>query len=409
MAIELYEHQKKAIGQLKSGAILCGGVGSGKSRTALAYYYIKECGGQLKVNGEGGYSPMRRSKPLYIITTARKRDTLEWDQEMAPFLLSRDISKSTLSTPVVVDSWNNIKKYADVENAFFIFDEQRVVGYGTWSKSFIKIARKNRWILLSATPGDTWSDYAPVFIANGFYRNITEFRTRHVVYDRFAKYPKIKGYINTGILTKHRKDILIFMPVERSVNYHHKVVYVDYNKEMYEDAYKRRWNIFKEKPAKDASEMCYIYRRIVNSDKSRIEAIRNLLGKHDRVIIFYNFDYERFLLRHYLREWKVRTGEWSGHKHDPLPKSKKWVYLVQYTAGSEGWNCTETNAIVFFSQNYSYKIMTQAAGRIDRINTPYKDLYFYHLESKAPIDLGIKRALKNKRNFNEKSFNLTLF
>ncbi len=409
MAIELYEHQKRAIEQMKSGAILCGGVGSGKSRTALAYYYIKECGGKLKINGEGEYSPMRRPKPLYIITTARKRDTLEWDQELVPFLLSRDISKSTLATPVYVDSWNNIKKYDGVENAFFIFDEQRVVGYGTWSKSFIKIARKNRWILLSATPGDTWSDYAPVFIANGFYKNITEFRARHVVYDRFAKYPKIKGYVNTGVLTKHRKDILVFMPVERAVQYHHKTVNVDYNKTLYDRASKERWNVYKDLPAKDISELCYVYRRIVNSDNSRLEALRKLTEKHDRLIIFYNFDYERYLLRHYLKEWKMRVGEWSGHKHDPLPKTKKWVYLVQYTAGSEGWNCTQTNAIVFFSQNYSYKIMTQAAGRIDRINTPYKDLYFYHFESRAPIDMSIKKALKNKKNFNEKSFELTLF
>ena len=404
MSVELYEHQQRAVEQLKSGAILCGGVGSGKSRTALAYYYIKECGGSIRVNGEGSYSLMKDPKPLYIITTARKRDTLEWDEELVPFLLSRDISKSTLATKVVVDSWNNIKKYKDVKGAFFIFDEQRVVGYGTWSKSFIQIARNNHWILLSATPGDTWNDYAPVFIANGFYRNITEFRERHIVYDRFSKYPKIKKYVYTGVLLKHRDDILVYMPVERDTKHHHETVPVSYNKAKYDDAQTRRWDIFKEKPARDASEMCYVYRRIVNSDKSRIDAMKNIMSKHDKVIVFYNFDYERYLIRYHVKQWKIRIAEWSGHKHEQIPKTEKWVYLVQYTAGAEGWNCTDTNAIIFFSQNYSYKVMTQAAGRIDRINTGFHDLYYYHLESSAPIDKAIKRALRNKKTFNEKSF-----
>lgn len=404
MAVELYDYQEEAMEKLKSGAILWGGVGSGKSRTAIAYFYVKECGGRIKMHGTGTYSLMRRPKPLYIITTARKRDTLEWEQELVPFLLSTDISKSTLGTPVVVDSWNNIKKYEDVIDAFFIFDEQRVVGYGAWSKAFIKIARHNHWILLSATPGDVWNDYAPVFIANGFYKNISEFRERHIVYDRFAKYPRIKKYVNTGVLTKHRNDILVPMQREIMRSRHHEIVSVSYNEDLYKTVSANRWDVFKNKPARDASEMCYIFRRIVNSDPSRMDAVKEILGRHDRVIIFYNFDYERFLIRHHVKEWKVRLAEWSGHRHDPLPNTKKWVYLVQYTAGAEGWNCTQTNAIIFYSQNYSYKIMTQAAGRIDRVNTKYNDLYFYHLESDSEIDRSIKRALKNKKSFNEKSF-----
>lgn len=132
--------------------------------------------------------------------------------------------------------------------------------------------------------------------------------------------------------------------------------------------------------------------------------MKNIMSKHDKVIVFYNFDYERYLIRHYVKQWKVRIAEWSGHKHEQIPKTEKWVYLVQYTAGAEGWNCTDTNAIIFFSQNYSYKIMTQAAGRIDRINTGFHDLYYYHLESSAPIDKAIKRALRSKKTFNEKSF-----
>lgn len=411
MGVQLYEHQKDAVNKLKTGAILCGGVGSGKSRTALAYYFTKVCMGSLEVNGLGEYSFMKKPLNLYIITTARKRDTGEWRDELLPFMLTTNAKENPLGVEIKVDSWNNIKKYSDVSGAFFIFDEQRVVGYGAWSKAFISIAKKNQWILLSATPGDTWLDYAPVFIANGFYKNITEFRERHVVYDRFAKYPKVKKYVNTGRLQAQRKDILIYMPVDRKVLQHHKRVKVSYDLSRYcsvtidpKTGSERRWDIFKEKPLRDASELCYVYRRIVNSDKSRIDAVLEIMKKHDKVIIFYNFNYERHMLRHFLKMTKIRLAEWSGHKHETIPDTDKWVYIVQYTAGAEGWNCTDTNAIIFFSQNYSYKIMTQAAGRIDRINTPYSELYYYHLESDSGIDRAIKQALNKKRSFNEKSF-----
>lgn len=411
MGIELYEHQKEAIEKLKTGAILCGGVGSGKSRAALAYYLIKVCDGSVKINGQSSYSPMKNPKDLYIITTARKRDTHEWEDELLPFSLTVHKEQNPMGVNVKIDSWNNIKKYKEVTNSFFIFDEQRVVGYGAWSKNFIEIAKLNDWILLSATPGDTWLDYAPVFIANGFYRNITEFRERHVVYDRFSKYPKVKKYVNQNILVRRRNDILVYMPVERKVLHHHEQVKVSFSKERYDSVIKdpktntpRRWNIFKDQPIRDASELCFVYRRIVNSDISRINAIKELMKKHNKLIVFYNFDYERFMLRHFLKEKNVKLAEWSGHKHEPIPDDDKWIYIVQYTAGAEGWNCTDTNAIVFYSQNYSYKIMVQAAGRIDRINTPFSDLYFYHLESDSSIDKAIKRALNNKKNFNERSF-----
>ena len=399
MAIELRPYQLEAIKRMKNGCILCGGVGSGKSRTGLAYYFIQN-GGQ--VNTEN-YIPMKNPKDLYIITTARKRDTLEWEGEFAPFLISTD-DDGYYDNKVVVDSWNNIKKYIDVTDAFFIFDEQRVVGSGAWVKAFLKICKSNEWILLSATPGDTWSDYIPVFIANGFYKNKTEFIREHIVYSRFVKYPKVDRYLNTGRLIRLRKRILVNMYFERSTVSHHEDVWCNYDIRKYKELGKERWNPYKDEPIVNASELCYTWRKIVNSDESRQVALLELFKKHPKMIVFYNFDYELDILRDLYYGDNVEVAEWNGHKHQEIPNSDKWLYLVQYNAGAEGWNCITTNTIVFFSQNYSYKMIEQARGRIDRMNTPYTDLYYYHLKSKAPIDLAISRAIKNKKKFNEMKF-----
>lgn len=397
MAIQLYDYQLEAVEKMRNGCILCGGVGSGKSRTSLFYYY-KQCGGQYNTEK---YIRMKQPKDLYIITTARKRDTLEWEGELSHFLLTKNPEIAIYDHKIVIDSWNNIKKYADVENAFFIFDEQRVVGYGAWTKSFLKIARHNEWILLSATPGDTWSDYIPVFIANGFYRNKTEFTREHIVYSRFSKYPKVDRYINTGRLIRLRNRILVDMDFKRQTISHNEDVFVQYDMQMYRSIGKTRWNPFTDKPIKTASELCYTWRRVVNSDVSRQVKLLELYEKHPKMIVFYSFDYELDILKGLYYGPDVEVAEWNGHKHQPIPDGERWVYLVQYTAGAEGWNCIKTDTIVFFSQNYSYKILEQSRGRIDRLNTPYTDLYYYHLKSKASIDIAISRALKNKKNFNE--------
>lgn len=393
----LYDYQFDAVNDMKNGCILNGGVGSGKSRTSL-YYYFKEQGGSINPD----YIPMKNPKDLYIITTARKRDTLEWEQELTHFLLSTNPEKNELyDNKIVVDSWNNIKKYADVENAFFIFDEQRVVGYGAWTKSFLKIAKNNDWILLSATPGDTWTDYIPVFIANGFYRNKSEFCREHVVYSRFSKYPKIDRFVNTGRLIRLRNSILIDMDFSRKTVAHHEDIYVRYDTTKYKDVTRTRWDPYKDLPIEQASSLCYILRRVVNESEYRQVALLELLEKTPRAIIFYNFDYELDILLHLQLGEDVEIAQWNGHKHQPVPDSEKWVYLVQYTAGAEGWNCIKTDTIIFYSQNYSYKIMSQASGRIDRLNTPYTDLYYYHLKSRSGIDLAISKALSEKKNFNE--------
>lgn len=400
--MKLYDYQNEAVEKLHNGCILCGDVGSGKSKTALAYFFMKECGGRIGVDGD--YIPMKDPKDLYIITTARKRDTFEWEEECSSFLLSSNPDNNPYNTKVVIDSWNNIKKYKDVKDGFFIFDEQRVVGSGAWVKSFLKIVKFNHWILLSATPGDTWSDYIPVFIANGFYKNRSEFLRLHAVYSYYSKYPKIERYIGEGKLLKLRKSILVNMRYKRSTVRHNEVILAEYDPILYKTVSTKRWNIYEDSPIENVSELGYTIRRLVNSDESRIQAVEELALEHKRLIIFYNFDYELALLKNASYPNGTEVKEWNGHKHEPIPASPRWVYLVQYTAGAEGWNCTETDTIIFFSQNYSYKTMIQASGRIDRLNTPYTDLYYYHIRSQSPIDIAISRTLKRKKNFNEKQF-----
>ena len=394
----LKDFQIEAVKKMKNGCILNGGVGSGKSLTSLGYYYLRN-GGKMSFLQGKGHSKMKNPKDLYIITTARKRDTKEWVEECAKYLIGTDIYSHKLT----IDSWNNIRKYKEVKDAFFIFDEQRVVGYGAWTKSFLKIAKFNEWILLSATPGDTWSDYIPVFIANGFYKNKTEFCREHVIYSRFTSYPKIDGYHHTGKLLKYRKQILIDMNFKRQTISHHEDIYVKYDVKTYKKINKERWDIWKDEPIINASGLCYALRRVVNEDQSRQLALLEICEKHPRVIIFYNFNYELDILKK-LYYGECAMAEWNGHQHDPIPKTDRWVYFVQYTAGAEGWNCIATDTIVFYSQNYSYKIVKQSEGRIDRMNTPYKDLYYYHLKSRSGIDIAISKALREKRNFNEKEF-----
>ena len=395
----LRDYQLEAMNKMSNGCILNGGVGSGKSRTSL-YYYFKQCGGTL----EGGYHEMTNPVNLYIITTARKRDTLEWENELAPLRLSSKDELNYYKNKIVIDSWNNIGKYLDIKDAFFIFDEQRVVGSGTWVKSFLKITKVNKWILLSATPGDTWIDYIPVFVANGFYKNRTEFIREHVVYSNFTKWPKVSRYVNTGRLIRLRNKILINMDFERQTIPHHEDVYCSYNVSNYKDVIKTRFNPFTNEPIQDAGGLCYCLRRVVNSDTSRQIELIELIEKHPKAIIFYNFDYELEILKNLYYGEGFEIAEWNGHKHEELPDGDKWIYLVQYTAGCEGWNCVKTDTIIFYSQNYSYKVMVQAAGRIDRLNTPYTDLYYYHLKSRSGIDLAISKALNAKKNFNEGKF-----
>lgn len=396
----LYDYQIDAVNKMKNGCILNGGVGSGKSRTGL-YYYFKENGGSMVPE----YIPMKDPPlDLYIITTAHKRDLLEFEEELIPFLLSPKPEFNYYKNNVIIDSWNNIKKYQNVFGAFFIFDEDRVTGSGVWVKAFLKIAKKNKWIILSASPGDTWIDYIPVFVANGFYRNKTAFIDEHVIYDRRTPYPKVVGYLDTGLLIHHRNSILIPMDFRRDTKPHHEDVYVSYDISLYKQVSRTRMNPYTEEPIPNAGALCYIWRKIVNSDESRQVALLRLIEDHPKAIVFYNFDYELEILRNLYYGEKVTIAEWNGHKHDAVPETKSWVYLVQYTAGCEGWNCISTDTIIFYSQNYSYKVMIQAAGRIDRLNTKYIDLYYYHLKSRSGIDLAISRALNNKKNFNDNKY-----
>lgn len=382
--MELMQHQKNAIEKLRSGKVLYGGVGTGKSLTALAYYMKAEA-----------------PKDIYVITTAKKRDSLEWEREAAKLGIGPRVG-ATVAGRLTVDSWNNISKYIKIEDAFFIFDEQRLVGNGTWVKSFLKITGRNEWILLTATPGDTWLDYIPVFIANGLYKNATEFKREHVIYSPYVNFPKVSRYVGEGTLEKYRNMILVEMPYIKHTKRNINNVIVEYDKDNYNRIVKDRWNIYEERPLKDVSELFRLVRKLVNSDKSRVDALLDLLKKHPKIIVFYNFDYELEILRTF--HWVTKVAEWNGHKKEPIPDNDSWIYLVQYIAGAEGWNCTDTDCMVFWSLSYSWKNFEQAQGRIDRLDTPFKDLYYYVLTSNSSIDVAVKKALKNKQMFNESVF-----
>lgn len=506
MVVELRPHQTEAVKKMHNGCILFGGVGVGKSITALAYFFEEVCGGVIN-----NWDWELKKVDLYVITTAKKRDLLDWEHEALKFGITKYEDDNVNGINMVVDSWNNIDKYKDVKDAFFIFDEQRLVGSGAWTKAFIKIAKSNEWVLLSATPGDTWLDYIPVFVANGFYKNRTEFKHRHVVYNTYSKFPKVDRYLETGHLLRLRNQLLVHMPYERHTTRHSRMVEVSYDQQLFKKVVDERWHVYEKRPLRDVAEQLSVMRKVVNSDASRLEAVRSLIKTHPRLIVFYNFDYELEILRTLASSigvptapseimsgansglsmetksnapdaelsddpWKgtiwekgwdqeeelrkswakglpndgqtsktlesnsrqclnsnSRTGsgiglstshegrdlspsqdesidttgfqiaEWNGHKHQPIPTTDRWVYLVQYQAGAEGWNCTETDTVVFYSLTYSYKLFHQAHGRIDRLNTPYRDLWYVTLMSKSAIDVAVRKSLRNKQSFNESS------
>lgn len=382
---KLRPHQEEALKQLKDGKILWGGVGSGKSRVAVAFYELEH-----------------PHQDVYVITTAKKRDSKDWEGEFARIVVGKEQQASLLGI-LTVDSWNNLDKYRDVKDAFFIFDEQRLVGSGAWVKAFLKIAKSNQWIMLSATPGDTWLDYIPVFVANGFYKNRTQFKTEHVIYEPFTKFPKVRNYVGVGRLQRLRNQILVHMRYENQTVRHEKLITVEHNERMLKEVLKNRWHLFQDRPIKDISELFGVLRRIVNEDPSRIRAIMDLLQQHEKIVVFYNFNYELDALKRMGNDLFYSLGieyaEWNGWKHEDIPTGNSWLYFVQYVAGAEGWNCIETDTIVFYSLTYSYKLWEQAHGRIDRLNTPYLDLYYYVLKSKSVIDTAIWRALKAKKSF----------
>ena len=396
----LYDFQLEAVKNGFNGCIFNGGTGTGKSRTGL-YFYFKEQGGWYEGSD---YTPMQNPKDLYIITTAAKRDKNEWSEELALFRMSDNPELNYYDNKIIVDSWNNIKKYVDIKGAYFIFDEDKIAGGGAWTKAFLKITKNNDWIILSASPGDTWMDYWSVFVANGFFKNKTEFQREHVIYSRYAKFPQVERYVNTQRLERLRNKILIDMTVQRHTVPHHEDVYCNYDISFYKDVFRKRWDPFKNEPIKQASELCYILRKIVNSDESRQVKLLELLEDHPKAIIFYSYDYERDILLNLGYDSDTKIAEWTGHKHEPIPTSQKWVYLVNYASGAEGFNCISTDTIIFYSQTYSYKTLLQAAGRIDRLNTKFIDLYYYHLKSRSGIDLAISKALKNKKQFNERKW-----
>lgn len=387
--IELMDHQKGPAEKLRSGNLLRGGVGSGKSIVAL-WKYTQDCLGDL-----------------IVITTAKKRDSLEWQKDALGFGIFESREHSHYGT-ITVDSWNNIGKYEDVESCTFIFDEQRLVGYGAWVKSFLKIVRKkdktkeNQWFLLSGTPGDTWLDYAPLFIANGYYRNITDFKEQHVIYASYSKFPKVEGYRGIKKLEAIQRAVTVEMPYNHHTERHNEMVEVLFDEVEFKDIARRRWNPYTDAPCKDFAELFRVLRRVATESSGRLEALREIMQKHPKIIVFYQYNYELEMLRELAG---IRTvAEWNGIKKQEIPDTDEWLYLVQYAAGSEGWNCIETNAIVFFGLTHSYKQFEQAHGRIERLNTLFTDLYYYVIFDKSWSNLAVLRSLGKKKDFNERRF-----
>lgn len=405
MPVTYRPEQIQAVRQLQNGSILAGGVGSGKTLTSLAWYLTSVCNAaSFKKGGSLVKKKVKGSPTLYVITTAKKRDSLEWEEEAARLGLSTDPACSFTGSSIVVDSWNNIGKYSDREHAVFFFDEQRASGSGRWVKEFLKITRKNTWLLLSATPGDVWMDYLPVFMAHGFFRTRTEFMEDHVIFDRFAKYPKVKRYIGEAKLQRLRRSILVEMPVERHTTRERETVYCDYDRDLYKWVVKNRMDPWTEEPLKDAGGVCRILRKVVSDNDWRSEQAKRILSSNERVIVFYNYNYELDRILAVAESLGLPTAQWNGHRHDAIPAEPRWVYICQYTSAAEGWNCTSTDTVLFWSLNYSWRVTEQCEGRIDRLNTPYSQLKYYFLESHSSIDEAVRRSLSSKKVFNERAF-----
>lgn len=405
MTVVYRPEQIQAVRQLQNGSILAGGVGSGKTLTSLAWYLASVCNAAwFKKGGSLAKKKVKGSPTLYVITTAKKRDSLEWEEEAARLGLSTDPACSFTGSSIVVDSWNNIGKYSDREHAVFFFDEQRASGSGRWVKEFLKITKKNTWLLLSATPGDVWMDYLPVFMAHGFFRTRTEFMEDHVIFDRFAKYPKVKRYIGEAKLQRLRRSILVEMPVERHTTRERETVYCDYDRDLYKWVVKNRMDPWTEEPLRDAGGVCRILRKVVSDNDWRSEQAKRILSSNERVIVFYNYNYELDRILAVAESLGLPTAQWNGHRHDAIPAEPRWVYICQYTSAAEGWNCTSTDTVLFWSLNYSWRVTEQCEGRIDRLNTPYSRLKYYFLESHSSIDEAVRRSLSSKKVFNERAF-----
>ena len=405
MTVVYRAEQIQAVRQLQNGSILAGGVGSGKTLTSLAWYLTSVCNAaSFKKGGSLAKKKVKGSPTLYVITTAKKRDSLEWEEEAARLGLSTDPACSFTGSSIVVDSWNNIGKYSDREHAVFFFDEQRASGSGRWVKEFLKITKKNTWLLLSATPGDVWMDYLPVFMAHGFFRTRTEFMEDHVIFDRFAKYPKVKRYIGEAKLQRLRRSILVEMPVERHTIRERETVYCDYDRDLYKWVVKNRMDPWTEEPLRDAGGVCRILRKVVSDNDWRSEQAKRILSSNERVIVFYNYNYELDRILAVAESLGLPTAQWNGHRHDAIPAESRWVYICQYTSAAEGWNCTSTDTVLFWSLNYSWRVTEQCEGRIDRLNTPYSRLKYYFLESHSSIDEAVRRSLSSKKVFNERAF-----
>ena len=106
----------------------------------------------------------------------------------------------------------------------------------------------------------------------------------HVIFNRFVKYPKVEAYIDTWKLTENRQKILVHMHYEKKTKHVIKLMYASYDESLYKFVSEKRWNVYTDKPIKNISELCYVWRKIVNDDKSREDIIGRIIEEKRKVI-----------------------------------------------------------------------------------------------------------------------------
>ena len=417
---ELYDYQKKYCKDLPKNVIMTADCGLGKTAMSLVHY-------KAHSEYEGNW------KQLVVVAPASKVRSGDWDRdvrEWVPELLSQPMDNPfhVMSYERFVKAMDERKGYAgyDFHNVSFIFDEVHYVKNpkSKRSKAFVNaIKTAHQWIGLTATPmSNGWHDSANYAIATGLVKNKTEFYRLYVVTTMRVMgsrhFPMITGYQNIDSLKKWWSKVSKPLSREGNVDLPQ---FIDrwITVQVSAEAFQEQRRLIAERTLPDG-EMLDSHMKLLaalrrNLVETRGDAIRNILNETDEnIVIFYELNAERDLVKKILKEkeYADRTlFEQNGHvKTLPVagaPKpSKKAVLLVQYRSGSAGLNLQYASVTVFMSPTYSYQDYHQARGRTDRVGQT-KTPVFYHLQSLSKTDRVIWDALKAKRDFSEKSIDIS--